>query len=82
MSPLAVSTSSITAVLRQVPNQPIRFWVGGLMNEFLYRFFFKSDETGRNRTEDEIIAWTWKKYLDMNGSDPTVLLQLPMTKVR
>jgi hypothetical protein len=26
-SSLAVSTGSITAVIRQVPNQPIRFWV-------------------------------------------------------
>jgi hypothetical protein len=44
-------------------------------------FLFKSDETGTDRVEDEILSWTWKKYLDMNGSDPTVLVQLPMTKV-
>ncbi len=50
------------------------------MNIHIY-LFSKSDELNRNRTEDAIIAWTWKKYLDMNGADPTVLLQLPMTKV-
>jgi hypothetical protein len=44
-------------------------------------FFLKSDETGTDRVEDEILSWTWKKYLDMNGSDPNVLVQLPMTKV-
>lgn len=27
LSPLAVTTGSITAVIRQIPNQPIRFWV-------------------------------------------------------
>ncbi len=48
---------------------------------FFISFLFKSDETGSNRTEDAIIGWTWKKYLDMDGTDPTVLLQLPMTKV-
>ncbi len=48
---------------------------------FFISFLFKSDETGINQIEDAIIAWTWKKYLDMDGTDPTVLLQLPMTKV-
>jgi hypothetical protein len=57
------------------------FGYGDLMINENEKFFFKSDETNRNRTEDAIISWTWKKYLDMNGSDPTVLLQLPMTKV-
>lgn len=44
-------------------------------------FLLQSDELGIDRSEDAIIGWTWKKYLEMNGSDPTVLLQLPMTKV-
>ena len=36
-----------------------------------------------SRSEDEIIAWTWRTYLDMpEGSrDQSVILRAPMTKV-
>jgi PhoPQ-activated pathogenicity-related protein len=34
------------------------------------------------RTEDAIIAWVWRIFIETNGSDPTILLRLPMTKVR
>ena len=36
----------------------------------------------KNRSEDAIIAWTWKSFVDNNGSDPEILLRMPMTKVR
>lgn len=34
----------------------------------------------KRRVEDGIIAWTWKEFL-ANGSNPEILLRLPMTKV-
>jgi PhoPQ-activated pathogenicity-related protein len=33
------------------------------------------------RSEDDIIAWVWRVFIETNGSDPTILLRLPMTKV-
>ncbi len=33
------------------------------------------------RNEDSLIAWTWKRFMDTNGTDPKVLLRFPMTKV-
>ncbi|CAF3157523.1 unnamed protein product, partial [Rotaria sp. Silwood2] len=38
------------------------------------------DPLKKSRREDDLIAWTWKKFLETNGSDPTVLLRFPMTK--
>ena len=34
-----------------------------------------------NRSEGALIAWTWKTFIDGNGSDPEILSMLPMTKV-
>ena len=36
-----------------------------------------------NRTEDSIIAWTWKQFMDMDPDeeDPEILLRFPMCKV-
>jgi hypothetical protein len=34
------------------------------------------------RIEDDIIAWLWKEFIEINVSDPYILLRLPMTKVR
>lgn len=42
---------------------------------------FQDDQHHSSRTEDAIIAWTWRKFLD-NESDADILLRLPMTKVR
>ena len=33
----------------------------------------------RQRSEDDIIAWTWKTFFE-NTTNPSVLLRLPMTK--
>ena len=62
----AVTTKSITAELRMVPNQPISF-VG--------------DDYGP-RVEDELIAHAWLKFLEGGARDEDVhwLPRLPMTK--
>jgi hypothetical protein len=41
----------------------------------------KADPAQKSRDEDAIIAWTWKKFIDKNGSNPYILLRMPMTKV-
>lgn len=50
--------------LGQIPNQPI---------------VFSSDPSKTSRSEDDMIAWTWKQFL-MNTSSPEWLARLPMTK--
>uniref|UniRef100_A0A2C9LAQ3 NIDO domain-containing protein n=1 Tax=Biomphalaria glabrata TaxID=6526 RepID=A0A2C9LAQ3_BIOGL len=65
MTALAVSTGTVCGVIYQVPFQPI---------------VFKDDPDSKSRVEDAIIAWTWRKFLD-NGTNPEILLRLPMTKV-
>ncbi len=42
----------------------------------------KADPSQQNRTEDQIIAWLWRVFIETNGSDPVLLARLPMTKVR
>ncbi|CAF3893440.1 unnamed protein product [Rotaria sordida] len=61
----AVSTGSVAVELRQIPNQPIRFM---------------ADPTQQSRTEDAIIAWTWETFIEKNGTNPYILLYMPMTK--
>ncbi len=41
----------------------------------------KMDPSHQSRSEDGIIAWTWDTFIQSNGSDPDILLYLPMTKV-
>ena len=60
----ALSTGSIAADLRQIPNQPT---------------VFLADPSKAQRTEDAVIAWTWKTFIE-NPDDPSILLRLPMTK--
>ena len=52
--------------MRQVPNE---------------RLYFKNDPRlgEKGRTEDDIIAWTWKHFLE-NPDEPDWLLRMPMTK--
>ncbi|CAF3222630.1 unnamed protein product, partial [Rotaria sp. Silwood2] len=61
----AVSVGSVAIELRQIPNEPIRFM---------------TDPTQKYRTEDAIIAWTWMTFIEQNGTNPNILLQMPMTK--
>lgn len=57
------ATGGIGIVVYQLPNCPI---------------VYPSDPSLKKRTEDAVIAWGWKQYLD-NG-DPEWLVRLPMTK--
>ncbi|XP_066292659.1 autocrine proliferation repressor protein A-like [Branchiostoma lanceolatum] len=60
----ALSTGSVSAGLGQVPNQHL---------------VFKNDSLQKRRTEDAIIAFTWRHFLD-NPDQPEWLLRNPMTK--
>lgn len=59
---IAMTTKSVVAELRMVPNQPLVF----------------ANDGGRERTEDEIIAYTWDKYL--RTGEERWPARLPMTK--
>ncbi|XP_009858081.4 autocrine proliferation repressor protein A-like [Ciona intestinalis] len=61
---MAESTGSVTAILKQVPNQYI---------------VFASDPKQAKRDEDAIIAFTWRHFID-DPSQPEWLLRMPMTK--
>jgi PhoPQ-activated pathogenicity-related protein len=54
----------VGAALYQVPNQPI---------------YFPEDPSGKGRTEDAFIAWTWNHYI-FHTNDSDWLARLPMTK--
>ena len=56
----------VTAALFQIPNQPIVFY---------------DDPSRMERSEDDMIAWTWHHYVTINSSEPFWLARLPMTKV-
>jgi PhoPQ-activated pathogenicity-related protein len=51
--------------LQQVPNQP---------------FTFTDDPAQKLRTEDGIIAYTWKKFVNNTNTPAKWLLQFPQTK--
>jgi len=59
---IAMTTQSVVAELRMVPNQPLVF----------------AGDGGRERSEDEIIAYTWDKFL--RTGDERWPARLPMTK--
>lgn len=59
---VALATNSVAVELGMVPNQPLTF----------------TDEPGRGRSEDSLIAYTWDKF--MRTGDPKWPLRLPMTK--
>ncbi len=63
LAALARDTGSVTAELRMIPNQPLTF---------------KSDPKRKERSEDEIVAFTWDRYL--RTADERWPLRLPMTK--
>ncbi|KAK6175197.1 hypothetical protein SNE40_013710 [Patella caerulea] len=62
---MAVSTGTVCANLHQIPNQPI---------------IFKNDPSQTSRSEDSIIAWTWRTFVLEQPNRPEWLLRLPMTK--
>ncbi|CAF1416794.1 unnamed protein product [Adineta ricciae] len=63
-SMFAVSSGSIGVDLQDIANQPIRF---------------NADLSNKSRSEDSLLGWTWKAYLE-NQSNPNVLLHMPVTK--
>ena len=67
LAQLAVETRSVVIELRMVPNQPLYF---------KDEPFKELREQGRY--EDEVIAYSWRKYLETD--DPTWVVQLPMVK--
>ena len=54
----------ITADLKQIPNEHLKF---------------HADPKNKTRTEDAIIAYTWRHFLE-DPSKPEWLLRMPMTK--
>jgi PhoPQ-activated pathogenicity-related protein len=62
----ALLTKSVVATVRQVPNQPLCF----------------SDEAGREREEDEILAYSLDKYLDTEDEEWPVHLAMAKAAVR
>lgn len=64
MASIAEYTGSVVTELRMVPNQPL--------------VFGDDPKPGRKRSEDAIIAYTWRKYLETG--DVSWPLRLPMTK--
>ncbi|RNA42959.1 autocrine proliferation repressor A-like [Brachionus plicatilis] len=64
VSNFSLSTYTVAAIIQQIPNQPL---------------VFKEDERGRKRSEDALIAWGWKKFIE-NTAEPTFLLRFPMVK--
>ena len=65
MGNISVSNEMVTAVLFQVPNQPI---------------VFSEDWLQEERKEDGIIAFTWWHFITQQTDNPDYLLRLPMTK--
>ena len=60
------ATGTIGIVVYQLPNCPI---------------VYPSDPSHKKRTEDAVIAWGWKQYLELGArGDPEWLARLPMTK--
>jgi PhoPQ-activated pathogenicity-related protein len=66
VSNTAFSLCSVTALLRQVPNQPLNF----------------TDEVNRPRVEDAIIAYSFDKYLETGDPEWPALLPMTKAAVR
>lgn len=60
----AMGMGSVAADLMMIPNQHLQC---------------QGDPEDRWRREDDLIAWTWRRFLD-EPSDADILLRLPMTK--
>ena len=64
---IAISTGTVVAELRLVPNQPITF---------------RDDSAGKPRTEDDFIAYTWNKFLETGDSRWPAQLPMTKSAVR
>ncbi|KAJ8032858.1 Autocrine proliferation repressor protein A [Holothuria leucospilota] len=65
LSKAVVKTGMVGAILQQVPNQPI---------------IFTGDPTNKSRSEGDIIAYTWRHFIEGGQDQPDWLLYFPMTK--
>jgi PhoPQ-activated pathogenicity-related protein len=65
VSQLANDSKTVSGYITRVLNQPL---------------IFADDPTQTPRVENEIIAWTWRSYLNNPTPDNTVLARMPMTK--
>lgn len=65
MDELAHNTKSVTVVVKQIPNCHLHF---------------PSDPNDVARSEDKMIAWTWREYIDDPEHNPEWLARLPMVK--
>ena len=65
----ARTTKTIVACVRQVPNQPLFFEDDP-----------RSEEFPKGRTEDDIIAFGWRKFVEEPEHNPEWLVHIPMTK--
>jgi PhoPQ-activated pathogenicity-related protein len=63
---IAMVTRSVVAIVRQVPNQPLRF----------------ADEVNRPRKEDDLVAYTLDKYLSTGDEEWPVHLAMTKAAVR
>ncbi|CAF1002204.1 unnamed protein product [Rotaria sordida] len=63
-SMFAISAGSLGVYLADIPNESFRFI---------------ADPSNRSRSEDGLIAWTWKAFME-NPDNPNILLRMPMTK--
>lgn len=43
--------------------------------------YVQNDPSQKSRSEDAVIAWTWKTFVEQFPDKPEWLLRLPMTKV-
>jgi PhoPQ-activated pathogenicity-related protein len=66
MELLSAATNSITAVIRQVPNQPLNF----------------ADEINNPRTDDAILAYSFDKYLTTGDEEWPVHLAMTKAAIR
>ena len=42
----------------------------------------KQDPDNRRKSEDALIAYTWRRFIEETPDDPEILLRMPMTKVK
>ena len=61
----AKNSGQISISILQVPNSPIRF---------------PSDPEQWDRSEDDLLAWTWHEFFNDPKKDSEWLLHLPMVK--
>ncbi|KAI0221463.1 Autocrine proliferation repressor protein A [Lamellibrachia satsuma] len=62
---LSVQMGIVTVYVKQIPNQPI---------------VFKADPTKKSRSEDSVLAYLWRTFMDDKDASPEILPRYPMTK--